>query len=74
MHKLSKELDRKSLERIYKVVSDQNWNMPALYGMTLEHDKNALENCQLHTASSVTGAKRGTSHEKMYGKTGWLKL
>ena len=77
MHKPSKELDRKSLERIYEVYFRSKLEYAnTVLNDSFKHDKNAFQ--KLPTASSkyniVTGAKTGTSHRKLYGKTGWLKL
>ena len=33
-----------------------------------------MYNCQLRAARIVTGAKKGTSHEKLYCETLWSKL
>ena len=75
MHKLSKELDRKSLERIYEVFVRSKLEYASIvWDDCFEHDRNALENCQMRAARIVTGARRGTSREKLYDETGWLKL
>ena len=38
------------------------------------HDANLLEQLQLDAARVVTGAKRGTSHNKLYDECGWPLL
>jgi hypothetical protein len=37
-------------------------------------DSERLENVQIQAARIVTGAPRGTSHEKLYNELGWAKL
>ena len=75
MHKLHKDLDRKSLETIY-----QSFVRPKLeyaciiWDDCFDQDTESLEKCQLRAARIVTGAKRGTSHEKLYEETKWTKL
>ena len=75
MRKLKYTLDRKTLETIYC-----SFVRPKLeYGSVIWHDchKNdseALEKIQLDAARIVTGAKRGTSHVKLYTECMWQTL
>ena len=61
MHKLSKDIDRKSLETIYE----------SFVRSKLEYACIA-EKCQLRAARIVAGAKKGTSHD--YNETRWPKV
>ena len=39
-----------------------------------EQNCQVLENCQLRAARIITGAKKGTSHNKLYAETQWPEL
>ena len=39
-----------------------------------EQNCQVLENCQLRAARIITGAKKGTSHNKLYPETQWPEL
>ena len=75
MKKLKYSLDRKTLETIY-----MSFVRPKLeYASIIWHDctqteSELLESIQLDAARVVTGAKRGTSHAKIYQECGWQTL
>ena len=75
MRKLKYSTDRKTLDSVYTT-----FIRPKLeYGNVIwnncsQHDRNLLENLQLNAARIVTGAKRGTSHSKIYEECGWETL
>ena len=72
---LKHSVDRHSLEKIYFT-----FIRPRLeYGCHIldncsAADASKLEDFQLGIAWTVTGAKRGTSHDALYIELGWLKL
>ena len=75
MHKVSKDIDRKSLETIYESFVRSKLEYACIvWDDCSEQDHMALEKCQLRAARIVTGAKKGTSHDKLYTETGWPKL
>lgn len=45
-----------------------------IYDSCTQHDSNRLEAIQLDAARTITGAKRGTSHEALYNELGWHTL
>ena len=54
MHKLSKELDRKSLERIYEIYFRSKLEYAnTVLSDSFEHDKMLFKNCQLQAASII---------------------
>ena len=65
------KINRKSIERLYL-----SFIRPVLeYGSTIwdnctDREKKSLEEVQLAALRAITGAKRGTSHELLYGDTG----
>ena len=70
MRKLSKSIDRKSLETSYEsFVRSKLEYACVVWDDCSEQDHLALEKCQLRAARIVTGAKKGTSHSKLYMKT-----
>ena len=75
LKKLKYTLDRKSLETIYF-----SFIRPKLeYGCHIwdncsKHDSDQLEAIQLDMARIVTGARRGTSHARLYDETNWQTL
>ena len=70
MHKLSKDIDRKSLETIYESFIRSKLEYACIvWDDCSEQDHIALEKCQLRAARIVTGAKKGTSHDKLYTET-----
>ena len=75
MHNLSRELDRRTLETIYETfIRSKKEYACIVWDDCSEQDSKAIENCQLRPARIVTGAKKGTSHEKLYCETQWSKL
>ena len=75
MHKLSRELDRKTLETIYETFIRSKLEYACIvWDDFSEQDSKAIEDCQLRAARIVTGAKKGTSHDKLYYETQWSKL
>ena len=75
MHKLSKDIDRKSLETIYESFIRSKLEYACIvWDDCSEQDHIALEKCQLRAARIVTGAKKGTSHDKLYTEIQWPKL
>ena len=75
MHKLSRELDRKTLETIYETFIRSKLEYACIvWDDCSDQDTKAIENCQLRAARIVTGAKKGTSYEKLYCETQWSKL
>ena len=75
MHKLSKDIDRQSLEIIYESFIRSELEYACfVWDDCSELDHIALEKCQLRAARIVTGAKKGTSHDKLYTETQWPKL
>ena len=72
MHKLSKSIDRKSLERIYESYVRSKLEYACFVRDDCsEQDYLALKKCQLRAARIVTGATKGTSHIKLYSETHW---
>ena len=75
MKNLKYQIDRKSLETSYF-----SFIRPKLeYGCHIwdncsKKDSDMLENFQLDIARTVTGARKGTSHEKLYMETNWPTL
>jgi hypothetical protein len=75
MKRLKFKLDRKTLETVYIT-----YVRPSLeYGCVVwdncdNESKLLLEGVQLAAARIVTGAIRGTSHDKLYEETGWETL
>ena len=75
MHKLSKSIDRKSLETIYEsFVWSKLEYACVVWDDCSEQDHFPLEKCQLRAARIVKGAKKGTSHSKLYMETQWPQL
>ena len=75
MYKLSKDTDRKSLETIYESFIRSKLEYACIvWDDCSEQDRIALEKCQLRAARIVTGAKKGTSHDKLYTETQCPKL
>ena len=72
---LKNRIDRLTLETIYLT-----YIRPKLeYGSVIwsdcsDRDKNLLEKCQLYFARIVTGARKGTSTDKLYNDVNWPRL
>ena len=74
-HKLSRELERKTLENIYETFIRSKLEYACtVWDDCSDQDTKAIENCQPRAARIVTGAKKDTSHEKLYCETQWSKL
>ena len=75
LQKLSKEIDRKSLEIIYQTFVRSKMEYACIvWDDSSEQNCQVLENCQLRAARIITGAKKGTSHNKLYAETQWPEL
>jgi hypothetical protein len=75
LKKLKYDLDRKSVESIYfSFIRPKLEYASHIWDNCCQHDLDALENFQLAVARTVTGARKGTSHELLYKETKWLKL
>ena len=75
LQKLSKEIDRKSLVVIYHTFVRSKMEYACIvWDDCSEQNCQVLENCQLRAARIITGAKKGTSHNKLYAETQWPEL
>ena len=75
MHELSKDTDRKSLETIYESFVGSKLEYACIvWDDCSEQNHIALEKCQLRAARIVAGAKKGTSHDKLYTEIQGLKV
>ena len=75
LQKLSKDIDRKSLEIIYHTFVRSKMEYACIvWDDCSEQNCQVLENCQLRAARIITGAKKGTSHNKLYAETQWPEL
>ena len=75
MHKLSKDLDRRTLETIHETfVRSKLEYACVIWDDCSDQDSDSIENCQLRAARIVTGAKKGTSHNRLYDETQWPQL
>ena len=64
LQKLSKEIDRKSLEIIYHTFVRSKMEYACIvWDDSYEQNCQVLENCQLRAAQIITGAKKGTGHD-----------
>ena len=72
---LKRKLHRSTLNRIYLAFVRPKLEYACIiWDSCTEYDKKRLEDMQLKFARSVTGAKRGTSHQFIYNETQWPKL
>ena len=72
MHKLSKDLDRNSLEIIYQTFVRSKLEYSCIIcDDCSDIDKVALEKCQMRAARIVTVAKKGTSNGLLHSETKW---
>jgi len=72
---LKRKLNRSTLNTMYfSFVRPKLEYACVVWDNCTEHDKERLENMQLNFARSVTGAKRGTSHQCIYDEVQWPKL
>ena len=75
LQKLSKEIDRTSLEIIYHTFVRSKMEYACIvWDDCSEQNYQVLENCQLRATRIITGAKKGTSHNKLYAETQWPEL
>ena len=75
MKRLKYDLDRKSLETTYfSFIRPKLEYASQVWDGCTQQDRDKLENFQLEIARTVTGARRGTSHELIYKETNWMKL
>ena len=75
MHKLSRELNRKTLETIYETFIRPKFEYACIvWDDCSDQDTKTIENCELRAARIVTRAKKGTNHEKLYCETQWPKF
>ena len=83
---LSKYLPRQTLNEIYKLYirphldyGDVIYHIPGnicdySHSVVLTHQMEKLESVQYSAALAVTGAWKGTSHDKLYDELGWESL
>ena len=75
MKKLKYDLDRKSLETTYSsFIRPKLEYASQIWDNCTKQDSDKLESFQLDIARTVTGARKGTSHEFIYNETNWLPL
>jgi hypothetical protein len=75
LKRMKYELDRKSLETTYfSFIRPKLEYASHIWDNCNKRDADLLENFQLDIARTVTGARKGTSHELIYNETGWPKL
>ena len=75
LHKIASTIDRQSLDTVYKTFIRTKIEYACiLWDNCYDYETDLLENCQLRAARIITGAKRGTSHEKLYKETKWPEL
>ena len=75
MHKLAKDLDRKSLETVYQTfVRSKIEYACIIWDDCSEQLSTSLEKCQLRAGRIISGAKRGTSHASLYSELQWPTL
>ena len=75
MHKLSEDIDRRSSETIYESSVRSKLEYACIvWDDCSKKDHLTLEKCPLRVARIVTGAKKETSHDKLYTETQWPKL
>ena len=71
MHKLSRELDRRTLETIYESFIRSKLEYACIvWDDCSEWDSKAIENCQFGAARIATRAKKGTSNENLMKHSG----
>ena len=75
LKRLKYDLDRYSLERTYfSFIRPKLEYASNIWDNCSKKDCDRLENLQLDIARTVTGARRGTSHEAIYNETNWMTL
>ena len=72
---LKYEIDRKSLDTIYfSFIRPKLEYASHVWDNCSKQDAEQLEKFQLNIARTVTGARKGTSHELLYNETSWPTL
>ena len=75
MKHLKYQIDRKSLETIYhSFIRPKLEYASQVWDNCTKRDCDILENLQLSVARTVTGARKGTSHQLLYRETNWPTL
>ena len=75
MRKLKYTVDRQTLDNIYQTfVRPKLEYANVVWNNCTKQDSNLLESLQLDAARIVTGARKGTSHDKIYNEIGWPLL
>ncbi len=75
MKNLKYQLDRKSLETTYfSFLRPKLEYCCHVWDNCTNRESETLENFQLDIARTVTGARKGTSHEQLYRETNWPTL
>ena len=75
LKRLKYDLDRHSLERTYlSFIRPKLEYASNIWDNCSKHDCDRLENLQLDIARTVTGARKGTSHEILYNEINWMTL
>ena len=73
--RMSVQIDRKSLEIIYhRFIRPKLKYACQVWDNCSKKDSESLENLQLSIARTVTGARKGTSHNLLYSETNWPTL
>ena len=72
---LKYDIDRKSLESIFfTFIRPKLEYACTVWDNCSKNDSDRLESMQLDIATTVTGARKGTSHNALYNETKWPKL
>ena len=72
MKRLKYDLDRRTLETIYfSFIRPKLEYASHIWDNCSQQNVNELEQFQLSIARTVTGARRGTSHQGIYNEIGW---
>ena len=75
LKRLKYSLDRKTLETIYTAFIRPKLEYAShIWDNCSKKDADLLESFQLDVARTVTGARKGTSHNLLYVETGWQTL
>ena len=75
LKKLKYTLNRKSLETIYfSFIRPKLEYASHIWDNCSDRDSQELDKFQLDLVRTVTGARKGTSHELLYNKTNWSTL
>lgn len=75
LKRLKYDLDRHTIEKTYfTFIRPKLEYASIIWDNCTQQDCDELENFQLEVARTVTGARRGTSHESIYMETNWQTL